>query len=154
MSKHLLIVSHSQSGNTKSMLDAVYAGATDEEVTGVEVRTLQALDAGVDAVQWAEGIILGTPENFGYMSGALKYFFDEVYYPCLEKTRGLPYALFVKAGNDGSGAVASVQRIVAGLAWREALPPLVVQGELQANDLEICREFGMTLAAGLEMGIF
>ena len=85
---------------------------------------------------------------------SLKYFFDRIYYPCLEETQGLPYALFIKAGNDGSGALSSVRRIVTGLRWREVQAPLIVQGEVNAQTLADCRELGMALAAGLEAGLF
>jgi multimeric flavodoxin WrbA len=105
-------------------------------------------------VRGANALILGTPENFGYMSGALKDFFDRIYYPCLEHTRGMPYALFVKSSTDGQGAVSSVQRIVAGLAWREVQPPLVVTGNLEDAHLEAAHELGMSIAAGLEIGMY
>ena len=88
------------------------------------------------------------------MSGALKYFFDRIYYTCLEETQGLPYALFIKAGNDGDGALSSVHRIVTGLRWREVQAPLVVKGDINAQSLIDCRELGMALAAGLEAGLF
>lgn len=151
----LLIVYHSQSGTTEAMAEAVIAGARDPEVDGVDVRVRSPLEASAEEVRAASGIILGTPENFGYMSGALKYFFDHVYYPCLEHTEALPYALFVRAGNDGTGAVSSVQRIVAGLQWKAVQPPLVVAGEANPDDyLPRCRELGLTMAAGLEAGVF
>ncbi len=136
------------------MAASVIQGASDPAIESVELRILTPLDASVDDVLWADGIILGTPENFGYMSGALKYLFDHIYYPCLEHTQGLPYVLFVKAGNDGSGAVASVKRLVTGLRWREVQEPIVVVGDVQPAQLEACRELGMALAAGLEAGMF
>lgn len=97
------------------MADAVIRGATHADVSGVDVRVKTALDADVGDLLWADGFILGTPENFGYMSGAMKYFFDRVYYPCEGKLNGRPWALFVRAGNDGAGAISSVRRILAGL---------------------------------------
>jgi len=149
----LLIVYHSQSGTTEAMARAVIDGARDDSVEGVEVRVCSPLETDAGEVRAAHGIILGTPENFGYMSGALKYFFDHVYYPCLEHTEALPYALFIRAGNDGTGALTSVQRIVAGLQWKEAQPPLVVAGSTDPDDyLPRCRELGLTMAAGLEPG--
>ena len=145
---------HSQSGGAETMAEAVIAGATDADIDGVELRIRTPLGASDEDVLWADALILGTPENFGYMSGALKYFFDRVYYPCLERTQGLPYALFVKAGNDGSGAVSSITRITTGLRWREVQEPIVVVGEVESIHLEACREMGMALAAGLEAGVF
>jgi multimeric flavodoxin WrbA len=152
--KHLLIVYHSQSGTTERMAEAVIRGARHEDVDGVTVRVRTALEADADDVLWSDALILGTPENFGYMSGALKYFLDRVYYPCLEKVEGRPWALFVRAGNDGTGAVTSVQRIVAGLALKEIQPPLVIAGEFDEARLAECEELGTTVAAGLEAGVF
>lgn len=152
--KHLLIVYHSQSGTTERMAEAVIRGARHEDIEGVDVRVLSPLDADADDVLWSDALILGTPENFGYMSGALKYFLDRVYYPCLEKVEGKPYALFVRAGNDGTGAVTSVQRIVSGLALKEIQAPLVIAGEFDEDRLAECEELGMTVAAGLEAGVF
>jgi multimeric flavodoxin WrbA len=150
----LLIVFHSRTGGTAAMTDAVVAGANDDAIEGVEVRVQQAFDTTVDDVRWCNAIVLGTPENFGYMAGAIKDFFERVYYPLLDETQGLPYALFVKASTDGDGAVRSVERIVAGLRWKLAIPPVVVVGDLHADDLERCRELGATVAAGLEAGMF
>jgi multimeric flavodoxin WrbA len=152
--RRLLIVFHSRSGGTATMCDAVAAGAHDDAIEGVEVRVQAAFDTTIDDVRACHAIVLGTPENFGYMSGALKDFFERVYYPLLEETSGLPYALFVKASTDGDGAVRSVERIVAGLRWKLVMPPVVVVGDLGPDDLERCRELGATVAAGLEAGIF
>lgn len=152
--KHLLIVYHSQSGSTSRMAEAVIRGAGHADIENVEVRVRDALDATPDDVLWADAYIFGTPENFGYMSGALKYFFDRVYYPCLELVGGRPYALFVRAGNDGSGAITSIKRIAAGLAIREVQEPLLIAGEFDEARLDECEELGMAMAAGLEAGVF
>lgn len=152
--RRLLIVSHTPSPNTRALAEAVLRGATNDEIDGVEVRSLPPLEAGPEDVLWCHGIILGTTENFGYMSGALKDFFERIYYPCLERTQGLPYALFVKGGNDGTGARNSVERIIAGLRWRAVQDPLVMSGKFKEEWLEPCEELGMTMAAGLEAGIF
>lgn len=154
-SKHLLVVHHSQTGGTRQLAEAVIAGARSEAVTGVDVRALRALDAGPDDLRWADAVILGTPENFGYMSGALKDFFDRVYYVVIDETRGLPYSLFVKGRHDdGSGATSSVRRIVTGLGWKEVQPPLIVIGDVEPAHLEQATELGMTIAAGLELGLY
>ena len=99
-------------------------------------------------------MLLGTPAHFGYMSGALKHFFDNAYKPLLEQTRGLPYALFVKGSTDTDGAVDAVQKIVKGLEWREVQAPLTVVGDLTDEQRAACTELGQTMAAGLAMGIF
>jgi multimeric flavodoxin WrbA len=150
----LLVVFHSRSGGTETMTDAVVAGANDDAIEGVEVRVQRAFDTTADDVRACNGIVLGTPENFGYMAGAIKDFFERIYYPLLDETPGLPYALFVKASTDGDGAVRSVERIVAGLRWKLVVPPVVVVGDLGPGDLERCQELGATIAAGLEAGMF
>ncbi|NNF39882.1 MAG: flavodoxin [Woeseiaceae bacterium] len=152
--KHLLIVYHSQSGTTERMAQAVISGATHDDVNGVEVRVRMALDADADDLLWADGFILGTPENFGYMSGAMKYFLDRVFYPCEGKLNGRPWALFVRAGNDGTGAISSVRRILLGLGVREVQEPVLIKGEFDAALLADCEELGLTMAAGLEAGVF
>jgi multimeric flavodoxin WrbA len=136
------------------MADAVIAGATHADVTDVEVRIRSALDADADDLLWADGFILGTPENFGYMSGAMKYFLDRVYYPCENQLNGKPFALFVRAGNDGSGAISSMRRILTGLAVREVQEPVLIVGEFNEERLRDCEILGLTLAAGLEAGVF
>lgn len=151
--KRLLIVFHSQSGHTEAMAEAVIRGARDEAIAGVEVVVRAALEAQADDVMGADGIILGTPENFGYMSGAMKVFFDTIYYPCLEHTQGLPYGLFIRAGNDGQGALASMGRIITGLRWQQVAEPVIIAGAFDEARLVDCTDLGMTLAAGLETGI-
>lgn len=150
--KHLLIVFHSQSGNTEKMARAVLAGARNEDIDDVDVRMLGAFDAGVDDLLWANALILGTPENFGYMSGGMKDFLDRTFYPCEGKLEGLPYAVFISAGNDGTGAVSAIERIANGYAFRRVQEPLIARGEVTAEDLERCRELGTTMAAALEIG--
>ncbi len=152
--KHLLIVSHSQSGSTSRMAEAVIRGACSDDVDNVEVRARTALDADADDLLWCDAFILGTPENFGYMSGAMKYFLDRVFYPCEGRIDGKPYALFIRAGNDGSGAVSSIRRILAGLSVREVQEPLMMVGEFDDACLARCEELGLTMAAGLEAGVY
>jgi multimeric flavodoxin WrbA len=152
--KHLLIVYHSQSGNTRRLAEAVLEGAKDELITEVEVRYLLAAQAGPDDLLWAHGLLLGTPENFGYMSGGMKDFLDRTFYPVEGKILSLPYAVFISAGNDGSGALRAIRRIANGYPFKEVQEPVIAQGEVNERVLEQCRELGMTLAAGLEAGIF
>ena len=152
--KHLLIVFHSRSGSTRLMADAVIRGAGHPEVENVDLRVRDALEATPEDLLWADGFILGTPENFGYMSGAMKYFLDRVYYECLDRIGGRPYALFVRAGNDGGGAISSITRILSGLAVKEVQDPVLISGDFDEARLSDCEELGMTMAAGLEAGIF
>jgi multimeric flavodoxin WrbA len=150
----LLIVSHCPSANTRALTDAVVRGANHPELARPEVRVTEPLDAGPDDVLWADGIILGTTENFGYMSGAMKDFFDRIYYPCLDHKQGLPWALFIRAGSDGQGALNSIGRIVTGLAWKRVQEPLVCRGTWDDAWVPACEELGMTMMAGLEAGIY
>jgi multimeric flavodoxin WrbA len=122
--------------------------------TAIDLRVLPALTAGIDDLLWARGLLLATPEHFGYMSGALKDFFDRTFYPAENKTVALPYALLVSAGNDGSGTVAGVERIALGYRWKKVADPLIARGELAAPVLEQCRELGQLLAAGVAFGVF
>lgn len=154
MEKRLLIVAHAPSPNTALLRDAVVEGARSPDIEGVEVVARPPLEAGPEDVLAARAIILGTTENFGYMSGALKDFFDRTYYPCLEKTEGLPYALFIRAGQDGTGARRAVETIVTGLRWRAIQEPLICRGRFDTEFAEPCRELGMLMAAGLETGVF
>ncbi len=154
MTQNLLIVFHTQSGSTRAMANAVIRGAHDDAVDGVEVRVREALDASPDDLLWCDGFILGTPENFGYMSGGMKLFLDRSYYPCEGKVDGKPYALFVRAGNDGTGAISSIRRILTGLNVREVQDPVLIAGEFDESRLGECEELGLTLAAGLEAGVF
>jgi multimeric flavodoxin WrbA len=121
---------------------------------GLTLVSRHALACGTDELLEADGVLLGTPEHFGYMSGALKDFFDRTYYPAEGRTSGLPYALFVSAGNDGSGTVRAVERIATGYGWSAIAPPLIVVGDPDTASLQRANELGATLAAGLLAGIF
>ena len=108
----------------------------------------------MDDLAWCEALLLGTPENFGYMSGALKDFFDRTYYPLEGQLTGLPYAIFISAGNDGTNAVREIERIATGYGWRAVAPAHIARGEIQPADLEACEALGAAMAEGLAMGIF
>ena len=131
------------------MCEAVLSGATDDRIEGVDVVSRPALSATASDVLSADGYLLGTPANLGYMSGALKHFFDQIYYPCLDATRRRPYGLYVHGNNDTGGAVRAVETIVTGLAWRRAQEPVCVIGTPTQGSLDACRELGAALAAGL-----
>ncbi|HVT36358.1 MAG TPA: NAD(P)H-dependent oxidoreductase [Nevskiaceae bacterium] len=149
--KTLLLVAHAPSPNTQRLRDALVEGAN---VDGVALRALTPFETGPDDVLAADGVLLFTPENLGYMSGALKDFFDRIYYPTLERKQGLPYALAIRAGNDGRGAQRAVQTIVTGLRWREVSDTLICRGEFQQPWLAQCAEFAAGFAVGLEAGVW
>ncbi len=145
----LLIIHHTPSPHLATMLDAVLSGATDSEITGVEVVREPALSATVSDVLSADAYLLGTPANLGYMSGALKHFFDTIYYPCLDSTRKRPFGYYVHGNQGTEGATKSIDTVVTGLGWQQAAPAVVVRGEPSKDDLAACWELGATLAAGL-----
>ncbi|MBE9552954.1 MAG: flavodoxin family protein [Proteobacteria bacterium] len=152
--RRLLIVAHAPSPNTLRLCDAVLEGARDPEIANVEARWIAPLEAGPNDVLAADAIILGTTENLGYMSGALKDFFDRSYYPCLEKTQGLPYAAYIRGRHDGTGTKRAIESITSGLRWRAVQEPLILRGDWRDDFAGQCRELGMAMAAGLDGGIF
>jgi multimeric flavodoxin WrbA len=149
--KTLLIVYHTGGVKTAQMAEAVGRGARSED--GLRVVMKKCADSGPDDVLAADGLILGTPENFGYMSGMMKDFLERIFYACEGKVEGRPWALFVGAGQDGSGAVSSVERIVTGLRLKKIGEPVVVVKELKAEHIAALEELGAAMAAGLTAGI-
>jgi len=147
----LLVVHHQPSPALHSMFEAVMDGARDPSIEGVDVVARPALAATAVDVLEADGYVLGTPANLGYMSGALKHFFDLVYYPCLDATARRPYGTYVHGNEDTTGAVLAIEKIVTGLRWRQASEPVTVIGQPTRADLDGCRELGAVLAAGLAL---
>lgn len=148
----VLVVYASQSGRTARLAQAAADGARQAE-PGARVWLRPALEARVEDLLAADALLLATPENFGYMAGALKDFFDRTYYPAQGRCQGLPYAVMVCAGNDGRGAIAAIERIAIGYGWRAVAPPLRVLGEPDAQALADAAELGGGLAAGVALGI-
>ncbi len=147
--RRLLFVHHTPSPPMQAMFEAVLTGARTDEIEDVEVAVVPALTAGAADVLAADGYLLGTPANIGYMSGALKHFFDGIYYPCLEATQRRPYGLYVHGASDTTGAVRAVESITTGLAWLQVRPPVCVTGPPTSADLDACWELGAILAAEL-----
>ncbi|GAB3358818.1 flavodoxin family protein [Modestobacter lapidis] len=143
----LLVVHHTPSPALQAVLETVREGVA--LVEGVELVVRPALSAGAADVLAADGILLGTPANIGYMSGALKHFFDTVYYPCLDATVGLPFGVYVHGNDDTSGALASIQRITGALRWKQVAAPLSLTGAPGTDDLAGCRELAATVAVSL-----
>ena len=150
----LLVLSHSRTGSTAKLRDAVLAGVDD---AGERATALDVVDAGLDDVLAASGLLLCTPARFGALAGLTKDFFERIY-PWFDEVPdvrpGLPYALVVRGASDASGAVRDVERITTGLRWRRVLPPVVAEGELTDEHLAGAREAGATLAAGLSAGVW
>ncbi len=148
----LLIIYHSQSGNTERLAAAVERGA--QEISGVEVRRLSALRVTAMHLRKCRALVICTPEYFGYMAGAVKDLFDRTYEQAREFTSGKPYAVVVSAGNDGTGALGSIERIAAGYRFRKVQDPVISRGAILSPMLDRCHELGKTLAAGIELGIY
>ena len=134
-----------------TLYEAVRAGATDTRITGIQVVTRPALGATAVDVMEADGFILGTPANLGYISGALKHFFDQIYYPCLDATVGRPFGAWVHGNSDATGALRAIETITTGLRWKQVQPPVVIVGEPAQADTDACWELGAAVAAGLTL---
>ena len=150
--KKLLIVRHAPSPRIKELADTVIKGALSIEDTDTIVKS--PFDTNAEDLIAADGIIFGTPENFGYMSGALKDLFDRTFYPCEGKVEGKPYALFISAGLDGTGTVMNVERICVGLKLKKVFDPIIALKINSPETLAKCEEMGATLAAGVAFGVF
>jgi NAD(P)H-dependent FMN reductase len=144
---HLLVVHHTPSPALQTVLEAVKDGAA--LVDDIELTLRPALSAGAADVLAADGVLLGTPANIGYMSGALKHFFDTVYYPCLDATAGLPFGVYVHGNDDTAGALTSIQRITGALRWKQVAAPLSLVGAPGPGDLDAVRELAATVAVSL-----
>lgn len=150
--KRLLIVYHSQSGHTAALAEAVLRGA--RRATDVETLLKRAAQATLEDLLACHGLVIGTPENFGSLSGMMKDFFERTFYPAEGRTAGLPYALFISAGNDGSGALREIGRIATGYGWKRVAEPLIARKEIGAAELAAGEELGEAMASGLALGIF
>ncbi len=154
--KNLLIVGHAPSPNAIELFEALGRGADSPDIEHVKTQTRSAFACTHEDVLQANALILFTTENFGYMNGALKDFFERIYYPCLQdnkRNEAKPYSLVVKAGQDGTGATQSVLKIVTGLKWREAQPRLLCKGPHAPEFVTQCFEHGFTMAALLDNDI-
>jgi multimeric flavodoxin WrbA len=134
-----------------TLFEAVRDGASDPQIEGVDLGVRPALHTTAVDVLEADGYLLGTPANLGYMSGALKHFFDTIYYPCLEAAARRPYGFYVHGNNDTTGAVAAIEKVVTGLRWRAVQAPVSIVGEPKQTDIDACRELGAAVAAHLSL---
>ncbi len=150
--KTLLIVYHTRGVKTTQLAEAVARGAATE--SDVRVRLLRCAEAGPRDVLEADALVLGTPENFGYMSGMMKDFLERIFYECEGRIAGRPWALLVSAGQDGAGAIASVERIVTGLRLKKVQEPIIALKEVTPEVIQQCEDLGAALAAGLMLGVY
>ena len=154
MTLRVLFVSHCPSENTAELRAAALLGIESLNLDDVEVTSKSPLEATKDDVEACDGIIIGTTENFGTMAGLIKDFFERIYYPCLESKQGLPFALYIRAGEDGRGTRASVEKIATGLRWKPVAEVLILRGPYQTDFKDQVAELAMTMAAGLDSNIF
>lgn len=152
MRKRLLVVHHTVSPATHALHLAVMAGVRDPSLHEVDVVERPALIATATDVLESDGYLLGSPVNLGYMSGALKHFFDQIYYPCIGATRGRPFGVYLHSNSDATGALRAIGTITTGLEWRRSQEPLVVAGEPEPGEVAAARELGASVAAGLLLG--
>lgn len=145
----VLVVHHAPSPRLRRILEAIEQGLALPELGDIAVESVPALATTDDHVLRAGGFVFLTPANFGYMSGALKHFFDRTYYTCEGAVAGRPYALCVHGDNDTSGAVSSVQRIATGWGLQAVAPATELTGEPGREQLEMVAEVAATVAAHL-----
>ena len=150
--KSILVIYHSQSGTMKLMAHRLARGAAKEKNVAIILK--KAVDANVDDLLNCDGLAIGSPEYFGTMAGMIKDFFDRTYQAAQNKTIGLPYIVFVCAGNDGRGALSQIERIAAGYKWEKVQEHIRIVGSPTEQDLVGLEELGQTLAAGVDFGIF
>jgi multimeric flavodoxin WrbA len=148
----ILVIYHSQGGSNRKMAMAVAEGVSSME--DVRANLKDACDAGLDDLLACDGILIGSPEYFGYMSGAVKDFFDRTYEQARGKVFRKPYAVFVNGGNDGTGACTHIERICIGFQFKKVYEPIVAKGEITGPILDACRLMGQTVAAGCAAGIY
>ena len=148
----LKIIYHSQSGSCSRLALEAFAGCIQEE--GFETSLIRALDSSVTELSNASGLLLIASENSGYLAGGMKEFLDRIFYPAIRESLVLPYALLISAGNDGREAARQAQRILSGISLKAVMEPLVIRGELTDNSCRRAQDFGLTMAAGLNMGIY
>ena len=153
--KCLLVVSHSRTGSTAALRDAALEGA--DQVEDVEIRDLDVVDADLDDVLAADGVLFATPARFGALAGLTKDLLERIY-PWFDEVPdvrpGMPWTVIAKGASDPTGAVRDLERILTGLRWRQVLPPLVVTGDATDADVASARELGATLAAGVGASIW
>lgn len=151
--KTLLIVFHTPSENTQAMADAMLQAVKAQQLDNLKVVLKTPFETQPQDVLDCDGIILGTTENLGYMSGALKDFFDRVYYPCLEEKQGLPVTAIVRAGHDGTGTCRALNTILTGLKWRWVQDIVLCRGPWQPEFIQQCEDVAAAMAVGLSEGM-
>lgn len=149
----LLLIAHTPSPNLERIADAFLKGASAADCSNVRIIKEAPLTSNPTMLLNAEAVILLTPENLGYMSGAMKDWFDRIYYPTLELKQGLPCAAIIRAGHDGTGTQRALETITTGLRWRWVQEPLILKGKWQDDWLDNAHDLGMAITIGLSEGM-
>ncbi len=151
--KNILFIHHSPSKNTKKLSKLVENKITNV-TPNVNLTILNLIETNTSSFREIDGLIIGTTENFGYMSGLTKDFFDRCYDDLKDKTEGLPIIYYIRAGLDGEGCKVALNKILSGLRWRQVLPPLILKGSWQEGYMKQLEKFALTFASGIELGIY
>ena len=150
----ILVIYHSQSGNTRRMAQSVAAGV--ESVENAVVNLKPAAETSLEDLRSCDGIAIGSPEYFGYMAGMIKDFFDRTYESTIQNPKAFskPYVLFISAGNDGRNCRDQIERILTGFRFKKVFEPIISRGRVEQEVLDQCFELGQTIAAGCDLGIY
>ncbi len=151
--KNILFIHHSPSENTKK-LSKIVENKIKTLTPNVNLKMLNLNEANTFSFKKIDGLIIGTTENFGYMSGLTKDFFDRCYNDLKDKTEGLPIIYYIRAGLDGEGCKVALNKILTGLRWKQVLPPLILKGPWKEDYLKQLEKFVLTFASGIELGIY
>ena len=143
----LLVVHHSPTPKLEQLRDVVLSGARHPEIEGVDVKVVEALEATAEDVLAADAYLLGTTANFGYISGAMKHFFDSTFMECHEVTKGRPVSWWIRGGKDVTGAVKEMRSITTGFGWEVAAEPVEFVGDVDEEREESLINLGGTMAA-------
>jgi multimeric flavodoxin WrbA len=142
----VLVVHHTPSPTLHTMLYAVLDGIALADADAV-MRPALTCNA-VDVLE-SDAIVIGGPVNLGMMAGAVKHFFDQVYYPCLDDTVGRPYGVYLHGNDDAAGALRDVGKIVTGLRWKRVTDDVVAVGPITGEHRELLVNLGATVAASV-----
>ena len=151
--KKIIFISHSPSKNTKTLSDIVFNTVNSNDLN-INIELFSPLEISSESIKKSDGVIIGTTENFGYMAGATKDFFDRCYNELLDNTQGLPVFYYIRAGLDGEGTVRAIDKILLGLKWRQVLKPIVLKGNWNNNFKDKIAEASLNFAIGIQEGIY
>ncbi len=151
--KKIIFISHSPSKNTKTLSDIVFNTVNSNDLN-INIELFSPLEISSESIKKSDGVIIGTTENFGYMAGATKDFFDRCYNELLDNTQGLPVFYYIRAGLDGEGTVRAIDKILLGLKWRQVLKPIVLKGNWNNNFKDKIAESSLNFAIGIQEGIY